>query len=399
MTRRALAGLALCAAILAATYPLLFGLEAAPGQVFYGADTASVTAVGDTRLNDSLAASLAAQPWARTTSPEVYAFSAWSGTPVVVRGVDADAFLALEGASLIQGTAPASFVLVGERFAHRQNVDVAAPGVLAGSAAPAIEPVAVTGIVAAAGPPGDEVLVPLPLARKLAGLAADELGAVRVRTSDPDALVAFLRGTGGAFAVAGAAGTTFVNAPPGSSEGARLASLLFLYPELREALGRAYIATFAQQGANGVRVVVLGFLVLLTLLAAAGIYAVVWRATAEADRGLGVLRVLGARPATVLGLLLKEFAGYGALAIFVGAAIGFVLAYATGAFGALVLFTYEIRPALDPVTLAAPVLVALAATLLAAVVRGLATLRRAPRDLIAGVPPRAEPAAEEVLPL
>lgn len=399
MKRRALLGLALCAAVVAASYPILLGLEAYPRAVFYGPGVFAISAAGTPdAVNDSLAASLAAQPWADLVSPEAYAFSAWGGTPVVVRGVDPNPFLAMEDGLLRAGTVGgAAFVLVGQGFAMRTELFVGSAGVLTGSTASAFEPVTVTGVYLAEGPANDEVLVPLPLARKFAGLAADGLSAIRVRTANLESLKAFLTATGAPLGISGDAGTAFVNAPERGGE--RLTSLLFLYPELRRELGRTYVAAFAQQGVNGVRVVILAYVAMLTLLAVAGTYAVVWRATKEAWRPLGVLRVVGARPRTVLAALMEEFVARGAVAILIGVVAGFFVALAVGASGALLVFAHALNPPLDLSMAGIAFAVPFAAAVVSTVIAGALAIRRTPRDLIAQVDTKREPAHEEALPL
>lgn len=394
MRRRALLGLALCAVVLAAAYPTLLGLAAFPERVFLGRDAVSITSSA-AALNGSFAGTLADQPWARDVSPEAYAFSAWSGVPVVVRGVSVEAFLLLEGGS-IEGAPAFPFVLVGASFAERHGLRIGDPGVLTGSTNPAIEPVVVTGILRTSGPATDEILVPLPLARKFAGLRADELGAVRLRVTDRAALLAHLEGTGLALTVTSPEGTVSVNR---AGDGARIASILFLYPELRAELGRGYLSAFATQAVNGVRVVVLGLLALATLLVAAGVYAIVWRATAEASRAIGVVRALGGGRRTVLAGLLREVLPLGTPAVLGGVLAGYAVAALAGAFGTLLLFAHAVRPEVDPVAAALTVAVAFGLVALACVLAGLAAMRKPPRDLLAGVEPRAHDLPEEVLPL
>ncbi len=399
MKRRALLGIVLCTAVLAASYPLLFGLEAYPRQIFYGHDVYSITPVSSwATFDDAFATALANQSWARIVSPEVYAVSSWNGTPVVARGVNPTSFLAIESASLVEGNwEEGNFVLAGEGFAWRNKLTIGSPGVLAGSSSPRITPVAVTGIFHADTPSVDEVLVPLDVARRLAGLSQENLGAIRVQAADTAAMMNYLRSTNASLAVAGNEGTQYLNSPQSGDN--RLSSLLFLYPEFWSGPDRSFIQTFAQQGANGVRVVVYTFLVLLSVLAIAGIFSVVWRATAEASRAIGIFRVMGASPSDVLKFVLWDFLVLGSIAIFVGIIAGYIVATTAGVFDVFIVFSHAVKPQFNAALAFATYAVVLVTTIASGIICVRASIRQSPRDLIANIEPRRESVEEEGLPL
>jgi len=397
--RRALVGLTLCAAVLAASYPMLFGLEDYPKQVFYGRDVYSITPASSTAtLNSSFVASLANQSWAVAASPEVFVLSSWEGVSVIARGVQLPDFLAIEDASIVEGGGTGdSFVLAGEGFANRRGLGIDSPGILVGSKNPAIASVRVTGIFRSEGPSRDEVIIPFDLAWRLGGAATGKFTAVRLRTTDPDGMIGFLRATGSAFAVASESGTIYLNAQTG--EDGRLSGLVFLYPEVWRELGRSYVQSFAQQGANGVRVVVLAFQALITMLAVLGIYAVVWRATKEAGRPIGIMRVTGASPVVITGYLLKEFFVLGSLSMFMGIVAGYAVAWVAGSYGVFYLFSHSVIPRLDISLAMITYAVVLMTTLASTVMCVRFSLRRPPRDLIGAVEPREEEIFEEALPV
>jgi ABC-type lipoprotein release transport system permease subunit len=396
-----LAGLLLCAAVLAASFPLLLGVETNFGRVLYGEGVNAITPVGSgAPLNLTFASSIAGQPWAEVVSPEVFAFASFRGEPLVARGVLPQEFLELEGADLSEGLLTGGdFALAGERLAGRLGLSPGSEGVLTGSERPSLAVVEVTGVFRTAGPAADELMIPLPLARKMASLGADELSAIRVRTSDREAMLDFLEATGLALSVSNAAGTVHVGVEPDGGLDGRLTALVFLHPELWTELGRSYVGAFAEQGLNGVRVVILAFLILLGTLGVAGIFAVVWRATAEASRSLGILRVLGARRRTLTALLLREFAATGSVAIVAGVLIGHLVAAATGGFGAFLLFSHTVQPSFDPLVSVAIFAISLASVCVACLVTSASLSRKPPRDLIAMTEQRRAELREEVLTL
>ncbi len=97
------------------------------------------------------------------------------------------------------------------------------------------------------------------------------------------------------------------------------------------------------------------------MLAAFGIYAVVSYAVAQRTREVGIRIALGASPAEVRGLVVRQSAA----PIVAGLAVG--LALAAGAARLLAGFLYGV-PAIDPISFGAAMLVLAASGLLAAYV-------------------------------
>src|SRR5439155_979859 len=82
-----------------------------------GAAYASTQGTGPLSINASLASNITKSEWAKTVSPEILGLTTLAGNPVVVRGVDPDAFLRLENATHLSGAmAGSEFALAGEHL-------------------------------------------------------------------------------------------------------------------------------------------------------------------------------------------------------------------------------------------------------------------------------------------
>ena len=82
---RAFAGLALCAFLLGATWPVLAALPSVPARVVAGDAFAITQGSGALSINVSLASNLSASNWTVTVSPEILGLSVLDGDSVVVR--------------------------------------------------------------------------------------------------------------------------------------------------------------------------------------------------------------------------------------------------------------------------------------------------------------------------
>jgi ABC-type antimicrobial peptide transport system permease subunit len=103
------------------------------------------------------------------------------------------------------------------------------------------------------------------------------------------------------------------------------------------------------------------FGVLALIVAAIGIYGVVAYAVSQRTREIGIRMALGARAASVLGLVIRGNVAFVAVGIPIGIALGLMLARA------MARFLYGIRPT-DPLTFAAMSLTILVVGVLAALV-------------------------------
>lgn len=114
-------------------------------------------------------------------SPEILAFGVIDGEPVLIRGVEYDAYAEVRSASIQAGDPPTSHdeVLLGTSVARQLDVEPGDSFVMGGSTRTEVAPVTVSGTYEASGYHGDQVLVPLPMARQFTGLADEQVHLVR----------------------------------------------------------------------------------------------------------------------------------------------------------------------------------------------------------------------------
>src|SRR5437773_11400885 len=105
---RAFAGLALCAFLLGATWPVLAALPSVPARVVAGDAFAITQGSGALSINVSLASNLSARNWTVTVRPEILGLSVLHGDSGVERGVDQDDVDRLENTSLVLGSTAGS---------------------------------------------------------------------------------------------------------------------------------------------------------------------------------------------------------------------------------------------------------------------------------------------------
>ncbi len=119
-------------------------------------------------------------------SPEIFVFTTLDGKAITVRGVDFKAFMNLEEAALVEGRMAEGPMeaMVGYRMARALHLSPGENITLYGSFKPAVAVVNITGVFRANDPSDDELLVSLPTARALAGIAPGKVSVIRVRTSD-----------------------------------------------------------------------------------------------------------------------------------------------------------------------------------------------------------------------
>ena len=379
------AGLLLCALLLGVAWPLLAALPAVPSQVLAGDVYVITQGSGPYSINDSLAQNLSAQPWAQAVSPEIFSLGTLDGSAVVVRGVEPASFLGVEDAEgAVPATLPPAWALSGAGLQARLGL---APGdelTLVGSAVPRLDVVPLAGVFHAATAANDELLVDFATARFLTGVAAGIYHSIRVKTTDPQALVAFLQQRGASAHVSG---------PAGSLGGANTAPLptdpRIINLFLRYGIGPLpadYLTEGIAEATNSVQVVAWGLEALVIFLVALGVHAVQARAFADHRATVGVLRALGAPANWVRLRALAEWLPLAALAGALGSGLGFLAASLLAPNAAIVAFGHEVRVAFDPVLwlLAAGAVVAIGAAsqllLLGAALRDRpsASLRREP---------------------
>ena len=119
-------------------------------------------------------------------SPEIFVFTTLNNRAVTVRGVMFQKFLYLENGKIIRGKIPESpsGALVGEDIAKNMNIHIGEKLTIIGSFTPSVAVINVTGIFYTGDPTDDEILVNLPTARCLAGIAEGKVSIIRLKTND-----------------------------------------------------------------------------------------------------------------------------------------------------------------------------------------------------------------------
>ena len=281
-------------------------------------------------------------------SPEVLAVGTLDGAAVVVRGVDPAGFLAVEGASAsLPASLPSAWAVAGSGLQARLGLSAGEELTLVGSAVPRLDVVPLMGVFHSATASNDELLVDLATARFLTGVGTGLFQTIRVKTSDPSALVAFLQERGASAHVSG---------PGGSAGGANTAPLpadpRIINLFLRYGLGPLpadYLTEALAEATNSVQVVAWGLELLVALLVALGIHAVQARAFEDRRPTVGVLRALGAPARWVRLRAVEELLPLAAAAGLLGSALGSLAAVLLTPNAAVVAFGHEVRVVFDPV--------------------------------------------------
>ena len=381
----------LCAALLGATWPILAALPGIPSQILAGDAYVITQGSGPLSINTSLAENLTRQFAAGNVSPEVLSLGTLRGEPVLIRAVKPDAFFAVEGAepgpSVTLGD---RWALVGEGLAGRLRLSAGENVTLVGSVLPRIAFAPIAGVYRTATPANDELLVDYGLGRFLAGLGSMSFHSIRVKTSDPDALLAFLRGFGASAHVSGP-GMPQVDIASSPPTDERVANLI-----LRTGIGGSandYLTTAVGEASASVRVVAYGIAALLALLTAFGIHAVQRRAFADRLPVVGVLRAVGAGNRWMRRRFLAESLPLAVAAGVIGAALGLLGEARLQPNGRLLVFGHEVLVTFDPVTFALIVLAIVAMSTLSGLGLLQAALRERPsgsiREAPAVEPPRS----------
>jgi len=346
---------------------------------------------GPLSINVSMARNITASGWANTTSPEILGLTTLAGEPVVVRAVDPDAFLRLENAVPLTGSMGGSeFALAGENLALRFGLAAGDTVTVAGAYAPRLAFLRITGTFRTDSAANDELLVDFGMGRFLTGIGPLNYHSIRVRTSDPAALVRFLDGFQASVHVSGPGLVRMdIHSDPPSDE--RLANAI-----LRTGLGgapRDYLATAVGEATTSVRVVAYGIAVLLGILVAFGVHAVQARSFADRISTVGILRAVGASNAWMRRRLLLETMPFSLLAGFTGGILGFFAGRFLQPDVNLVVFGHQVPISLDVVTFVLILLVIVAISMGSAFVLLRGTLRLRPtesiRETIAVEPPRS----------
>ena len=173
--------------IFSATISVLMGIGAAPGTVIGNPDVYVITSKAtdsllSSRLDVGLSDLLLENGFVTNSSPEIFAFAEIGGSAAIIRGVDFQAFMGVEGARLVSGAMPSdpSQGLIGSRLADRINAEIGDRYPLVGSFNPSVSEVEIVGIITSSSGVEDELIVSLPLSRCLTGISSNSVSIIRV---------------------------------------------------------------------------------------------------------------------------------------------------------------------------------------------------------------------------
>src|SRR2546425_1107839 len=317
------------------------------------------------------------------------------GEPVVVRAAEPGTFLSFEGGEWVQpATAGNQTAYAGEGLVRRLGLAAGDDLTVVGSSVPRIAFVHIAGIYRTATPANDELLVDFPLGRFLSGLGSTAFHSIRLRTSEPGALLAFLRGFGASVHVSGPnLPRADIASDPPTDE--RISNLI-----LRSGIGgapRDYLSTAVVEATSSVSVVAYGIAGLLGVLVAFGTHAAQARAFADRAPAVGVLRAIGAGNRWMRRRLLLESFPLALGAAVLGAGLGFLAENWLQPKASLVIFGHEVLVAFDLSTFALVVLAVVATSMLSglALLRGVMATR--PMETIRETPAVESPQSLEVI--
>jgi ABC-type antimicrobial peptide transport system permease subunit len=350
-----IAGLVLCTLILSASVPLMLGIQETPKTVF-GGDMVAVSQVNSTtRLNASMVETLKIQTNVVAASAEISCFSVIKDSPVLIRGVNLDDFLEIEGSQLVRGTVddPNRFAVVGRKLANKINLEVGDRFLLTGSSNSAIFQMKIDAIYEGIYSE-DELLVPLAYARKMAGLGEESVLFIRVKTTNQTALMETLEQQEQPVVVTTSNGlVTPVNTQITEEERAQQQlAIKYLDNAQFKASNGSYVSIFVREGANSIKVVVTTFIVLDSALAFIGSAAIVSRAIIERRHEIGIISAVGADRNYLRKIIARDVLIMSVLASFLGVFIGYLMVRLIEDQGLLLMFGETIHAVINPYILA-----------------------------------------------
>jgi putative ABC transport system permease protein len=328
------------------------GLKVSPTRTLYGDDVMTLAQVTtDAPLNKTLISQLETlsveEDWIQVVSPEVYVFCVQRDNPIVVRGVNASAFLEIEDAQIIEGDMfDDRSAMIGEGFSKLLDIQIGDRILLTGSTSPSIKEVKVVGIYSSPTPSNDEMIISIHTASKLARIRDDTVMAIRVKTSDGDRLTEFLQENKIPVVISSATTMPDVLNSNVTYDG-RLLNLLFEYTDTTVSQDLSLTTAFINQGVSSVNIVVIAFIVLNVALTFVGVSAILARAIVEKKREIGILSAIGADKAKIRMILLRDIIIILIPSIIVGVTVGLLLAQAIGSVNLIMVFGHSIKPLVD----------------------------------------------------
>lgn len=390
---RIVVGVILCVLLFSSTVPILMGVRSTPERVFGGEDIAVLVQTNkNTRIGTTLADVLREQEFAEIVSPEIYAFCVFLSPkgevePVFVRGIDPEPFFELEGLDMPAGILDSpEFLLVGKRIADRYGLKEGGRVTITGSTSPAFTEMTIFGIVPGDSSLADEMLVPLEIAKILVGFSGESVQAIRVKTSDEEALIDFLQENRYEVMVSKiGGGFTPVNENR-TAEQEALERLIIRYSDTSSftAANESYISAFLRTGAQSVGMVVLGFIALSAGLMSIGIIAIFARAVLDRRRDIGVLAAIGAGRGRIYRFLLRDIVMLSMISAGIGVLLGAAVVYLVGELEIMVAFGITIIPELDPFLFVLTFLISIGISCCSGLVVSAFLLRESPERLMRG---------------
>lgn len=370
-------GVFLCVLLFSTSVPILVGIGVRPAEGLGGEGVVVLTGTSrEFNLNHTLYLNLTTQPFVADISPEVIGFTTLKGAPIIFRGVELAPFLRFDGGRLDPDLPTADDgnidfpdgVIVGTRLATELGLAIGDRILLTGSTTNHFREEWVIGLYTTDSIAGDELLLPMPLARKLADLAADSYLLLRVVPTDTTALFSFLAEQGQAITATTGAGNLIPTPDDGSDgdgstggagsegPGSTEEQLIDLLPvrQVTKARGqtdRSYISLFIEKGAASISLVVIGFLILTGVLVFVGLQSLLSRSVLEKEHQFRLMHTIGAGPAALLRLVITEVAILAGSATVIGVAAGSGLALLIHKMGWFRVFGHTLAPVIDPVVI------------------------------------------------
>ncbi|KYK27046.1 MAG: hypothetical protein AYK23_00375 [Candidatus Proteinoplasmatales archaeon SG8-5] len=383
--KKTIAGLVLCTLVLSASVPLLLGIESTPKSVF-GGDMVAVSQVNSSvSLNVTLAEKMKEQANVVAASPEITCFCVIEDEPVIVRGVQLEDFLEIENSTLIRGevTNPDRFAVMGRKLTRRVGLDVGDRFLMTGSSSSALFQLEVDAVYKG-NYSEDELLVPLPYARRMAGLSSEAVLFIRVKTTNQSALVDELVTQEAPVMVTDNTGiSTPVNV--NISEEDRVKQQLaikYLDTAKFKASNGSYVSMFVQEGANSIRIVVTTFIVLDGALAFIGSAAIISRAVIERSTEMGILSAIGANRRKIKSMVVRDVFLISVTASLIGTLVGYAIVTWVENNGLLLMFGESIHAVIDANLLVMIFLISVIIHVCSALLVGTVLTKARPRHLM-----------------
>lgn len=402
LRKKTILGLFLCTLVFSSSIPMLLGIQSSPNSVF-GGDIITLSQVNSTTsLNTSLALDLNEDETV-IASPEVYAFCMVKEEPMIARGVILDMYLEIDGGKIIEGEAPPTeFVVIGEKLARRAGLEVGDKFVLTGSTRPALYQMEVSAIYRSQTS-ADDMLIPLNIARNLAGLGKNTVSAIRVKTTNQTALIEDLEEKEEPVMISdGGDSSTVLNANVSEEERAeQVLALKYFEPEQFKASNGSFISVFVQEGENSIKIVIITFIILDGALTFIGASAILARAIIERRPDIGTLFAIGADKAHVRKLIAKDVMIISIPATVSGVIVGYAIVRAIEKYSLLLMFGQTIHPLINSEVMAGICIATMIIFVVSGIIINETLMKATPQDMMRDadevVSPLAIPELESLL--